>query len=59
MPMIDDDELRELFQTECEEHLQTLDDGLLRLESSPSTKPRSKKCFAPRTVSKARRECWA
>ena len=37
--MIDDDELRELFQTECEEHLQMLDDGLLRLETNPLDKP--------------------
>ena len=33
--MIEDLELRELFQTECEEHLQTLDDGLLRLDGNP------------------------
>lgn len=33
---IEDDELRELFQAESEEHLQHLDDGLLRLESNPS-----------------------
>ena len=33
--MIEDDELRELFQTESDEHLQVLDDGLLRLETSP------------------------
>ena len=32
---MDDAELRELFRSECEEHLQTLDDGLLRLETSP------------------------
>jgi hypothetical protein len=31
--MIEDDELRALFQTECEEHLQSLDEGLLRLEN--------------------------
>lgn len=33
--MIEDAELRELFQSESEEHLQSLDDGLLRLESNP------------------------
>ena len=33
--MIEDDELRELFQAEGEEHLQTLDEGLLRLETRP------------------------
>jgi len=36
--MIEDAELRELFQTESEEHLQTLDDGLLRLETNPGDK---------------------
>jgi two-component system chemotaxis sensor kinase CheA len=33
--MIEDAELRELFQIESEEHLQSLDDGLLRLETHP------------------------
>ena len=32
---IEDDELRLLFQAECEEHLQSLEEGLLRLEASP------------------------
>lgn len=31
--MIEDEELRTLFRAESEEHLQTLDDGLLRMES--------------------------
>jgi two-component system chemotaxis sensor kinase CheA len=33
--MIDDLELRGLFKVESEEHLQTLEDGLLRLEANP------------------------
>ncbi len=33
--MIEDEELRALFATESEEHLQSLDEGLLRLEASP------------------------
>ncbi len=33
--MIQDDELRDLFQVESDEHLQALDDGLLRLETAP------------------------
>ena len=33
--MIEDLELRDLFKAESEEHLQTLDDGLLHLETSP------------------------
>ena len=33
--MIEDPELRALFKAECEEHLQTLEDGLLRLEAEP------------------------
>src|SRR5881275_103546 len=33
--MIDDPELSALFRAESEEHLQTLDDGLLRLEARP------------------------
>src|SRR3954469_7210132 len=33
--MIDDKEIRELFQAECEEHLQGLEAGLLTLEASP------------------------
>jgi two-component system, chemotaxis family, sensor kinase CheA len=33
--MIEDPELRSLFQTECDEHLQRLEEGLLRLESAP------------------------
>jgi two-component system chemotaxis sensor kinase CheA len=33
--MIEDAELRELFQAESEEHLQNLDDGLLLLEANP------------------------
>ncbi|RJP86126.1 MAG: hybrid sensor histidine kinase/response regulator [Desulfobacteraceae bacterium] len=32
---IEDDELRELFKIECEEHLQHLNDGLLKLEKNP------------------------
>ncbi|MBM3855456.1 MAG: hybrid sensor histidine kinase/response regulator, partial [Verrucomicrobia bacterium] len=34
-PLIPDAELRDLFQAECEEHLQELDRGLLHLEKSP------------------------
>ena len=33
--MIDDPELRALFKAESEEHLQTLENGLLRLEAEP------------------------
>ena len=33
--MIEDDELREVFQTASEEHLQNLDDGFLYLEKNP------------------------
>lgn len=33
--MIQDPELRALFKEECNEHLQTLEHGLLRLESTP------------------------
>lgn len=33
--MIEDQELRALFKTESEEHLQRLDEGLLRLETNP------------------------
>jgi len=33
--MIEDQELCSLFKMESEEHLQHLDEGLLRLESSP------------------------
>ena len=32
---IDDDQLRELFREEASEHLQTLEQGLLRLEANP------------------------
>ncbi|MBI1987538.1 MAG: hybrid sensor histidine kinase/response regulator [Nitrospinae bacterium] len=34
--MIEDEELRVLFKTESEEHLQRLDEGLLRLEANPN-----------------------
>lgn len=34
--MIEDPELCALFKAECEEHLQTLETGLLRLEAKPS-----------------------
>ena len=43
--MIEDDELRELFQTESEEHLQMLDDGLLRLETNPNDKSTLEEVF--------------
>ncbi len=43
--MIADDELRELFQTESEEHLQMLDDGLLRLETNPDDKATLEEVF--------------
>ncbi len=33
--MIEDDELRAIFKAECEEHLQTLEQGLLQLEQNP------------------------
>jgi two-component system chemotaxis sensor kinase CheA len=36
--MIEDDELRDLFKVECEEHLLSLDAGLLRLEKNPEEK---------------------
>jgi two-component system, chemotaxis family, sensor kinase CheA len=34
--MIEDDELREVFKTSSEEHLQNLDEGLLYLEKNPN-----------------------
>lgn len=34
--MIEDEELRDLFKVESEEHLQHLDEGLLRLERDPA-----------------------
>ena len=34
--MIDDNELRALFQAESDEHLQSLDEGLLTLEANPA-----------------------
>src|SRR5665647_2865952 len=34
--MIEDTKLRELFKAESEEHLQHLDDALLRLEKTPT-----------------------
>ena len=34
--IIEDEELRSLFKTETNEHLQHLDEGLLRLESDPT-----------------------
>ena len=34
--MIEDPELRGLFRSECEEHLQSLEEGLLRLEANAS-----------------------
>lgn len=34
--MIEDNELRELFKIECNEHAQQLTDGLLRLEKNPT-----------------------
>ena len=37
--MIADEELRSLFKIECEERLQHLDDGLLRLEKIPADPP--------------------
>ncbi len=43
--MIEDEELRELFQAESEEHLQTLDDGLLRLEAAPDDKATLEEVF--------------
>ncbi len=36
MNMIDDDELRAVFKIASEEHLQSLDDGLLYLEKHPA-----------------------
>ncbi|MEW5856865.1 MAG: hybrid sensor histidine kinase/response regulator [Cyanobacteriota bacterium] len=38
--MIEDDELRDLFKTASEEHLQKLDDGLLHLEKYPDDEAR-------------------
>ncbi|MEK6759524.1 MAG: hybrid sensor histidine kinase/response regulator [Deltaproteobacteria bacterium] len=38
MGMIEDNELRELFKIESQEHIQGLEKGLLRLESDPSDK---------------------
>ena len=43
--MIEDEELRELFQAEGEEHLQTLDEGLLRLETRPDDKATLEEVF--------------
>jgi two-component system chemotaxis sensor kinase CheA len=37
--MIEDKELRDLFQAESEEHLQNLDNGLLNLENDPHNQP--------------------
>ena len=34
--IIEDEELRELFQQESDEHLQVLEQGLLRLENDPT-----------------------
>ncbi len=38
MGIIEDDELRELFKIESQEHIQALEKGLLRLEADPSDK---------------------
>lgn len=38
MGKIEDDELRELFKIESQEHIQALEKGLLRLEADPSDK---------------------
>ncbi|MEQ9366357.1 MAG: Hpt domain-containing protein, partial [Leptospirales bacterium] len=43
--MIQDDELRDLFRIESEEHLQKLDDGLLHLEKAPDDQPRLDEVF--------------
>lgn len=36
MPQIEDQEMRQLFRTECDERLQRLDAGWLQLEKEPS-----------------------
>lgn len=43
--MIQDDELRDLFRIESEEHLQKLDEGLLRLEKEPGDQPQLDEVF--------------
>ncbi len=43
--MIEDNELRDLFKMECEEHLQNLEEGLLFLEKSPDDQARLKDVF--------------
>lgn len=43
--MIDDEELRLLFKTESEEHLQKLEEGLLRLEEDPGDRPMLEEVF--------------
>lgn len=43
--MIDDPDLRQLFKAESEEHLASLDDGLLRLEKTPADPPLLEELF--------------
>src|SRR5713101_2088126 len=43
--MIDDEELRDLFKTESEEHLQHLDAGLLHLETHPNDRASLEEVF--------------
>jgi two-component system, chemotaxis family, sensor kinase CheA len=43
--MIEDAKLRELFKAESEEHLQHLDDALLRLEKTPADQPLLEEAF--------------
>src|SRR4030067_3825991 len=43
--MIEDKELRDLFKVECSEHLQVLENGLLRLEKEPGDKATLEEVF--------------
>ncbi|MBF0181503.1 MAG: Hpt domain-containing protein, partial [Magnetococcales bacterium] len=45
MPMIEDEELRKLFEAESEEHLQKLDDGFLQLEKHAGNPETLKELF--------------
>ncbi|MFA6009305.1 MAG: hypothetical protein WC799_04915 [Desulfobacteraceae bacterium] len=51
--MIEDKELRGIFKMESAEHLQHLNDGLLRLESEPDNKSILEEVFREATVLKA------
>lgn len=55
--MIEDPKLRALFESESEEHLQHLDDALLRLEKSPADKALLEEAFREAHSLKGRRAC--